>query len=132
MGRLANLLTDAWRRRRLTEPRIDVLVRCEARHEIPKSMPRHTLFVVGGPKNPKWAVFECPCGGGHEIMLSLVPTHPRHWRLLDRQDGPSLHPSVNYGHDGGRCHFWLADGRVRFTPDSTGARSRHMGLSGVA
>lgn len=118
MGRLADRLTDAWRRWHLTEPRIDRVVGCESRHEIPESIPRHTMFVVGAQHNPKWAVFECPCGAGHQIMLSLVAAHARHWRLQATHDGPTLYPSVNYAHSRGRCHFWLAEGRVRFTADA--------------
>jgi hypothetical protein len=114
MGRLSQRLTDLWRRTRLTRPRIDRVARCEARHEVPTSIARHTLVVVGAVSSPKWAVFECPCGRGHQLMVSLVPSHPRHWSLTCAGERPSLFPSVDFKHAHGRCHFWLTDGRVRF------------------
>jgi hypothetical protein len=118
MGRLASCLTDAWRRRALSRPRIDRVVRCESQHEVPGSIPRHTLVVVGSEQTPKWAIFECPCGSGHRIMVSLVPTHRSHWHLEHTSAAPSLFPSVNSHDSHGRCHFWLRDGRVDFTRDS--------------
>jgi len=73
MGRLANRLTDWWRRRQLSAPRIDSVMCFEMQHEAPTSIPRHTLILIGTEQHPKWAVFECPCGTGHKIHGESSP-----------------------------------------------------------
>ena len=118
MGRLVNRLTDWWRRRQISAPRIDSVMRFEMQHEAPASIPRHALILIGTEQHPKWAAFECPCGTGHKIMVSLVPTHPRNWRLELANGRPTLLPSIDYSDEHGRCHFWLRDGRIEFTRDS--------------
>lgn len=79
--------------------------------DVPESIPRRTLAIVGDP--PVWAVFECPCGRGHRIMVRTAP-HPRiaHWSLYRGTAGPTLWPSIESVSDFGRCHFWLTDGQA--------------------
>jgi hypothetical protein len=79
--------------------------------DVPDSLDRHTVAVVVEPAT--WAVFECPCGHGHRLMVRLRP-HDRmsHWSLAG--DPPTLHPSIDSTIGGRRCHFWLQGGRVRW------------------
>ncbi|MGI9112850.1 MAG: DUF6527 family protein [Gaiellaceae bacterium] len=58
-------------------------------------------------------MFECPCGRGHRLAVSLQQSHRPSWRLGLGKDGPSLFPSIDSVADR-RCHFWLRDGRVRW------------------
>lgn len=117
MGRVGPDLTDWWRRRRLTKPRIDQMEAYSEIHEIPESLGRHTLAVSGPDEAPKWAAFECPCGRGHRIVVSLQSTHRPHWRLSWVDARPSLWPSVDSHGADFRCHFWLEGGRVTWAKD---------------
>jgi hypothetical protein len=106
-------LTDLWRRLRVTRPRIKHVSFVESPSDVPDDLPRQGLVVVGMPEYPKWAVFECPCGRGHRLMLSLQRGHRVSWRLRLGARGPSLSPSIDLIADF-RCHFWLHEGRVRW------------------
>jgi hypothetical protein len=109
-------LTDWWRRRRWTQPRVKHVAYYEGRSDVPESLARDTLAVVGTRERPKWAVLECPCGRGHQLVVSLSPQHPPHWRLGEGQRGPSLKPSID-SRRAYRCHFWLRDGQVQWCRD---------------
>jgi hypothetical protein len=109
-------LTDWWRRRRLSRPRIDRLVWYQSVADIPERLDRHTLAVVGGPDAPKWAAMTCPCGHGHPIMVSLQPSHRPRWSLVKDDRGIGLHPSIDSIAER-RCHFWLRHGRVQWVDD---------------
>jgi hypothetical protein len=106
-------LTDVWRRFRLTPPRIKHVSYVDEPADVPDEVQRQTLVVIGGPAYAKWAVFECPCGRGHRLMLSLQRGHRPCWRLNLDGRGPSLSPSVD-SVARWRCHFWLRDGRVHW------------------
>lgn len=109
---------DWWRRRRWTRPRIDRILCVATMDEVPDPIPRHVLAVVRTPDQLKWAVFECPCGFGHQIMVNLDRRHKSAWSLTHTKP-PSLHPSVDFLGQR-RCHFWLRGGRVSWVPDLTG------------
>jgi Family of unknown function (DUF6527) len=111
-----NRPTDWWRRRRWTAPRIKRVAYYENRSDVPESVERQTLAVAGSRTRPKWAVFECPCGRGHQLVMSLSPEHWPAWRLEEHQDGPTLAPSID-SHRPHRCHFWLRQGRVTWVPE---------------
>lgn len=87
--------------------------------EVPDPLPRQTIAVVRTPKHLKWAVFECPCGHRHRIMLNLDQRRDPAWTLT-QTDPPSFHPSVDSrGHR--RCHFWLRRGRIYWVPARAGS-----------
>jgi hypothetical protein len=115
-------LVDWWRRRRLTPPRFTQLAFYEGRDHVPAEIERRTIAVVGTLERPKWAIFECPCGRGHQITLNLSPSREPFWRIEETPRGPSLHPSVD-AYAPFSCHYWVKQGRVRFV-----AR-RRMGLN---
>jgi hypothetical protein len=63
-------------------------------------------------RQPKWALFLCPCGCREVVTLSLQAVHRPHWRVRSsEQQRPSLRPSV-WRDVGCRSHFWIEDGRV--------------------
>lgn len=106
-----NRLTDWWRRHRWTHPHVKRVVYYERRSDMPEELARDALAVVGTSDQPKWALLECPCGRGHQLVFSLSPQHRPFWRLDEDERGPSLKPSID-SHRPYRCHFWLRDGRV--------------------
>lgn len=111
-------LIDRWRRIVAGRPRIDRTAFYSAHADLPETLPRHEVALVGGsPERPKWAVFECPCGTGHRIALALRSRRQPAWLMaLDDAGRPSLSPSIDSDH-GRRCHFWLRNGRIEWAPD---------------
>jgi hypothetical protein len=111
-------LIDGWRRMVPGRPRIDHAAFYAAHFELPASLPRHQLALVGGSeKQPKWAVFECPCGIRHRIAIPLSSRRLPAWRIsFDDRRRPSLYPSID-SNDGRSCHFWLRNGRIEWAPD---------------
>ncbi len=97
-----------------------VVATVEAADEVPEHLPRRGAVLVGSPTYQKWVVFDCPCRGGHRIMVTLDRSHWPHWRLTEK---PllSLWPSVDAMYGGQRCHYiirngathWVRDNRVR-------------------
>jgi hypothetical protein len=112
---LLNPLIDAWRRRRLTTPRYRRVRFYESHADVPASLSRRTVAVVGSPDLPKWAVFECPCGRGHRIMLNLSPNRQPAWQL-DPADGVTIRPSID--ETATSCHYWIRGGRVQWAAGS--------------
>jgi hypothetical protein len=120
---ILDTLVDWWRRRGLTAPRIDKVIVQERQGELPESISRHAIAVVGSFTHPKWAALECPCGAGHRLMINLSPNHAPAWRLARQRTRPSLHPSIDFEDTERRCHFWLRDGKVQWCRDSRRGRS---------
>lgn len=89
--------------------------------EVPAELDRRLLALCGPPGTPKWAVFECPCGRGHRIVLNLHPERRPAWRFFEHGGRPSLHPSVDYRGEH-RCHFWLSEGRVHWARERVALR----------
>jgi hypothetical protein len=117
-------LSDLWRRLFPGSPRIDQLAVYPTQGSLPDDLDRHELALVGSSFGAaKWAVFECPCGTGHRIMVPLNHRTGSSWRVSTTAGRPSLRPSVDSLDDGRRCHFWLRDGRVYWSPSRR--RGRH-------
>ena len=113
MGGVISRLIALWQRLHVGRPSLAEVRYVASPADVPDRLSRRELVVVGTDAFPKWAVFNCPCGRGHRIMLSLQRSHLPHWRLELGGHGPSLWPSV-HSVTAYRCHFWLRDGRVRW------------------
>jgi uncharacterized protein DUF6527 len=110
-------LVDWWRRRRWTKPRIKQVVVYRSRADVPEQVRRQTLAFVGSHEQPKWAVLECPCGRGHQLVVNLSSQREPCWELSISNRGPSLSPSID-SFSPYRCHFWLRSGRVSWARDA--------------
>src|SRR5664280_2280536 len=131
MGRVKDRAIDWVRRQKLSVPKFTELAYYERQSGAPTSLPRHVVAVIGTIEHPKWATFECPCGTGHTIMVNLSASRRPYWRLSSDKAGPSLSPSIDFRDSYTRGHFWLHDGRVRFTRDSRRRRRRrHPNVGG--
>lgn len=114
MGRLKTLIRWPWWRRK----RWQIAARVDAADEIPARIPDRRAILVGAKREPKWLVFDCPCGGGHRLMLNLDRArHPR-WTITD-QTPLSLRPSVDARNGARRCHFVMRGGRIHWTTNRT-------------
>jgi hypothetical protein len=115
VGRVTSLLFGRWRRLHLGRPSLSHLRYVDTPVSVPDRLRPREFVVVGSSEFPKWAVFDCPCGRGHRLMLSLQRSHRPHWRLELDPHGPSLWPSVD-SRTGYRCHFWVREGHVHWVP----------------
>ena len=81
---------------------------------------RKDFVAVIYQNKPFWGLFQCPCGCGAVISLSLQTVHKPHWKLRNTKNNrPTLYPSV-WQNKGCCSHFWIKDGSVYFC-DNTGA-----------
>ena len=123
MGALIARTIDVWRRGPFSRrPRFRGCIALQARAELPSTLPRQQLVILGDPG--KWAVMACPCGRGHDINLNLANSGTTRWTITDTK-APSLRPSIDVQDPAGRCHFWLRDGRVYWVqPPRSRAKTR--------
>ncbi|MGZ8236272.1 MAG: DUF6527 family protein [Methylobacter sp.] len=81
-------------------------------------IPDGKFIVVIPSKEPKWALFRCPCGCGHVITLSLASGRIPQWRVrLEGGIYPTLYPSVRQL-NGCYSHFLVRDGRIYWCDDT--------------
>ena len=62
---------------------------------------------------PMWVLFKCPCGCETTISLSLQNVHKPYWRLLTKNNRPTLYPSV-WQKSGCCSHFWVYEGCIHW------------------
>lgn len=107
MGRVA------WRHwwSRLTSPAWRIVSVVEAADEVPDRLPFGGVVLVRSADRSKWLAFDCPCGGGHRILLNLDPERWPHWRFR-QSEALTVWPSVDFESPGRRCHYILRRGRV--------------------
>lgn len=80
--------------------------------EEPDTPVPRVVYVVGEDGHRWFAAFDCPCGCGEVIKLSLVPGDRPGWTLHDHVDGTaSVAPSV-WRQVGCKSHFWLRKGKI--------------------
>lgn len=113
MGGLTAAVRRLWGRLHVGRPPLGDVSFVESPAAVPERLSSRAFVVVGTRERPKWAIFDCPCGRGHRLMLSLQRSHRPHWRLELGARGPSLWPSVDSVTDY-RCHFWIRDGHVHW------------------
>ena len=88
----------------------------EAADEVPDKLPLRCAVLVGTPEHPKWIAFDCPCKRNHRIMVSLDSHQKPHWTLKNAQR-LTLTPSVDAWLGRERCHYFVRDGKIIWTPD---------------
>jgi hypothetical protein len=133
--RLAESLARFWGRGRnkrrplppISYPELHVVRQPPPNHEVPPGV----VTVVASGKQPKWAMFLCPCGCRSVITLPLHTTKRPHWTHKKARGGrPSLQPSV-WRDVGCLSHFVLQDGRVFWCAD-TGSAPNAKKLEGLS
>lgn len=83
-----------------------------------KAVEKNVFYFVSRERRPKWALFQCPCGCGEVVTLSLQRTHRPYWVVRkSRNRRANLLPSV-WRDVGCMSHFWIHDGRVYWCDDS--------------
>ena len=92
--------------------------------EVPQQLPHRGVVLVGSGAlgQATWAVFDCPCGTGHRIMVNLVRARRPFWRIESPRP-LSIYPSIDIITAEGRCHFVIHYGKLRWA-EKPGERNR--------
>jgi hypothetical protein len=87
--------------------------------EAPDIITRRGVILAGGtPDDPKWIIFDCPCGSDRVMVSAAQGRRPR-WRCHTRfWGGASISPSIDTYHRGKKCHYFIRNGRVGWAVDS--------------
>jgi len=91
--------------------------------EIPESLPKRGVVLVGASNQPQWVVFDCPCKNGHRLMLNLDTRRYPCWQITESRP-LSIRPSVDATSDARRCHFVMHRGRVRWAAPRSSYEAR--------
>lgn len=92
--------------------------------DLPDSIERGTLYVVGEGHHLWSVALQCPCRCRAVIQLNLLPGAEPRWSLTKHRDGSvTLYPSI-WRQKGCRSHFFIRKGQIEwFIPHATsGAR----------
>ena len=81
--------------------------------EVPEQLPHRGVVLVGAPESATWAVFDCPCRTGHQLMVNLDRARHPFWRIESRKP-LSIRPSIDNITQERRCHFVIRDGKLRW------------------
>jgi hypothetical protein len=77
---------------------------------IPADIARDIYLVEKGRRRA-WAVFNCPCGRGHRLVVNLSTSRRPHWTVSVRKGLASMWPSL-WLKQQCRSHFWIRRNRV--------------------
>ena len=105
-----------WRRWRL-------VATVDAGDELPETLPRRGVVLVGASSRPQWAVFDCPCKNDHRLMLNLDTRRYPCWQIIESRP-LSIRPSIDAASDVGRCHFVVRRGRIRWASSTSSLETR--------
>ena len=97
--------------------------------ELPDSIERATLYVVGEGHHLWSVALQCPCRCRTVIQVNLLPNAEPRWSLTKHHDGSvTLCPSI-WRQKGCTSHFFIRKGRIEwFIPNAT-ARAPKGGCS---
>lgn len=79
--------------------------------EVPATLRRGVLALVGEDQEPWAAVLICPCGCDARTELLLAPGAETFWRLSQGRAGTTLTPSV-WRTSGCRSHYFIRDSTI--------------------
>lgn len=69
------------------------------------------LYIVARGRRKGWAVFNCPCEGGHRLVVNLSPNRTPCWSISVRKGVASIWPSLWLRQDC-KSHFWVRKSRI--------------------
>lgn len=103
--------------------RWSIVLIVEAADEVPERLPWRGAVLVGTRAYPKWLAFDCPCGSGHRIVVTLDRGHKPHWKVTATKQ-LSVVPSIDYCGGGRRCHYFISNGKTVWAHDIGGDHGR--------
>ena len=109
MGRLARFIQFLPGRRATWR----VVDRVASGADVPVRLPPRGAVVVRAIDVDRFLAFDCPCTEDHRLLLDLDTDHKPAWTV--RVPSPlTIWPSIDYRHEGKRCHFVIKHGEVRW------------------
>jgi hypothetical protein len=122
-------LEQLWRLLRPAVAHFNTVSYVDSRSVMPSTLLMTDFIVVGSVRQPKWAIFDCPCGAGHRIEVPLDGKGSG-WKLSRSRGRPTLAPSIHV-RGGSGCHFVVDQGTIRWVRDAfeghTTQRSPRLG-----
>lgn len=79
--------------------------------DLPQIDPK-CLYVVGRPRQYKWAILACPCGCGERVDICLMPSAAPRWEIFMTRGKATLCPSIWIPSDRCGSHFWIRENRI--------------------
>lgn len=80
-------------------------------YDLPTSVPKRTVFIIGN-KDCAWLIsFRCPCGCKNLVQLNLLKEANPFWSYTIKKDKISIRPSI-WRIRGCKSHFILKNGRI--------------------
>ncbi len=80
--------------------------------DLPETLSRGVVFIIGNRGNEWLAALSCPCGCDSKLLLNIMDDVHPYWRwTVDKDQLITLSPSVNRL-TGCKSHFFLVKGRV--------------------
>lgn len=76
---------------------------------VPKTLEENILYVS---KRFKVAAHKCPCGCESKI---ITPLGPCEWAFTKKRGKPTLHPSIGNWQLPCRSHYWIIDGKIKWS-----------------
>lgn len=83
---------------------------CEA-YDLPESIGKRTVFIIGNQENPWLLAFQCPCGCKNIIQLNLLYDVYPNWSYSINRKKITVRPSIWRKH-GCKSHFFLKNGKI--------------------
>lgn len=88
--------------------------RLRAVEDVPDKCADKTIYIIGNPDTPQYAVFLCPCGCGRTVELNLNTSSSPHWSVEFHLSGTiSFAPSI-WRKSGCYSHFFLERNKIRW------------------
>jgi hypothetical protein len=84
--------------------------------EVPENLGSGIFIVQRGGVN-RWAIFQCPCGGGERIEVNLMRSKCPNWDMKITGNKISLWPSIVVRDTNCRSHFCLRNNKVYWVKD---------------
>lgn len=94
-----------------------IVANVESADDIPFDIPRNGAVLVGSHIKPKWIAFDCPCHGGHRVMLNADKSRSPYWKFSTRgllTRSLTISPSIDYSDDEKRCHYFIQRGHIQW------------------
>ena len=80
--------------------------------ELPDTLERNKLYVIGEHDFLWFAAILCPCGCDEILYMGLMPDQRPKWTITFHNNHTvSLHPSI-WRRIGCRSHFWVKRGQI--------------------
>lgn len=83
----------------------------EFSEDMPETVRKWVVYVVGGEKQHWAACLKCPCGCGSTIHLNLLREANPCWRIRIKHERVSISPSI-WKLQGCLSHFFIRNGSV--------------------